>query len=173
MFDLSFLTADAAADVPGRSFPNVILRTRDGEPVRFYDDLLKDLGWDVRLLSITVDPAHDTPAVLNAYANQHGARSGWYYLTGSRREVETLQAVLGARDRFNEGPHTSLLVYANADTGQWGCAPAQGNPRLIVRSVMRLVELARHQAWRVWRGRRYCTAICPTKVFWLFGAFTQ
>ena len=40
----------------------------------------------VKLVSITVDPDHDTPAVLSAYADRHGLshRPEWLFLTGPR-----------------------------------------------------------------------------------------
>jgi protein SCO1/2 len=38
----------------------------------------------IRLISFTVDPARDTPEVLDAYAKQFKAREGfWYFLTGT------------------------------------------------------------------------------------------
>src|SRR5258707_5742402 len=38
---------------------------------------------DVKLVSFTVDPEHDTPTVLAAYARQHAASpQRWYFLTG-------------------------------------------------------------------------------------------
>lgn len=38
----------------------------------------------MRLVSFTVDPAFDTPAVLKAYAEKHKAEPGfWHFLTGS------------------------------------------------------------------------------------------
>jgi protein SCO1/2 len=167
------------ADVPGRTFPNVVLRTQDDKPVRFYDDLLKGrvvminffyttctgtcsattqnlsrvidgmgdrFEKEVVMLSITVDPDHDTPAALKAYARNHATRPGWYFLTGSLRDIDRVRDAVGARDRYNrEGPHTSVLVYGNAETGQWATAPAQGDPQLILSSVMRLVDLALRQ----------------------------
>ena len=167
------------ADVPGRTFPNVVLRTQDDKPMRFYDDLLKGrivminffyttctgtcsatthnlakvvdaigdrFEREVVLLSITVDPEHDTPAALKSYAEGHAAKPGWYFLTGSVRDIDGIRTVLGARDRFNvEGPHTSVLIYGNAETGQWATAPTQGDPTLIARTVMRLVDLAQRQ----------------------------
>ena len=43
---------------------------------------------DVRLLSVTLDPAFDTPAVLAAYANAMGAHSGrWQFVTGEPTEI--------------------------------------------------------------------------------------
>lgn len=42
---------------------------------------------DLRLVSITLDPEHDTPAVLGRYARRFGAGDHWFFLTGSRRQT--------------------------------------------------------------------------------------
>ncbi|WP_126248721.1 SCO family protein [Chitinophaga rhizosphaerae] len=43
---------------------------------------------DVRLVSVTVDPAHDTPENLRAYIRQTGFGEGnWQLLTGDKREL--------------------------------------------------------------------------------------
>ena len=48
-----------------------------------------DLGWKASIVSITVDPEHDSPARLREYAQQQGAdKKGWYFLTGSVAEVD-------------------------------------------------------------------------------------
>lgn len=44
----------------------------------------------VRFVSITVDPEHDTPGVLSAYAEKYDARKGWYFLSGSIEEITEL-----------------------------------------------------------------------------------
>lgn len=46
-------------------------------------------GSDVLLVSITVDPEHDTPAVLTEYANAHGLshRADWLFLTCPRPAI--------------------------------------------------------------------------------------
>ena len=42
------------------------------------------LGTEARIVSITVDPEHDHPAQLNAYAKAQGADvNGWLFLTGT------------------------------------------------------------------------------------------
>ena len=47
-----------------------------------------DFGPKVFFLSITVDPERDTPAVLQRYAQAHGANlAGWAFLTGTPAEV--------------------------------------------------------------------------------------
>lgn len=49
------------------------------------------LGGQVQLLSFTVDPAHDTPEVLRAYAEQQGADpDAWRFLTGPERYLVPL-----------------------------------------------------------------------------------
>ncbi len=46
------------------------------------------LGTRAQLLSFTVDPAHDTPEVLRAYAERHRADPrAWRFLTGPREQV--------------------------------------------------------------------------------------
>lgn len=45
----------------------------------------------VRLASFTVDPAHDSAAVLARYAEQYGAIAGkWFFLTGDKNELYRL-----------------------------------------------------------------------------------
>lgn len=46
---------------------------------------------DVRLVSFTVDPAHDTPPVLAAYSQHFLAQPGrWYFLTGEQARLNDL-----------------------------------------------------------------------------------
>src|SRR5262249_18613933 len=44
----------------------------------------------VQLVALSVDPEHDTPAVLRDYAQQHGAGPNWWFLTGSRDAILAL-----------------------------------------------------------------------------------
>ena len=46
---------------------------------------------DVRLVSITVDPAHDTPEVLTRYAQRFAAQpQRWFFLTGDKASIYRL-----------------------------------------------------------------------------------
>lgn len=45
---------------------------------------------DVRLVSISVDPVHDTPEVLERYARKVQAPERWLFLTGDREDVRRL-----------------------------------------------------------------------------------
>lgn len=67
----------------------------------------------VRLVSFSVDPRHDTPEVLRAYAERAGARPGWLFLTGPRDRIATL-----LRDGFklafaDDGPPASPITHSD------------------------------------------------------------
>lgn len=48
-------------------------------------------GTDARMISLTVDPQHDTPPVLAKYAAYYSARPGiWYFLTGDTPTLQRL-----------------------------------------------------------------------------------
>jgi cytochrome oxidase Cu insertion factor (SCO1/SenC/PrrC family) len=54
---------------------------------------------DLRLVSITVDPDRDTPAVLREYADRYGADAAqWLFLTGEKKAIYRL-----AREGFHLG----------------------------------------------------------------------
>jgi protein SCO1/2 len=54
---------------------------------------------DLRIVSFTVDPAHDTPEVLGAYAKRYKADPArWFFLTGARERISAV-----ARDGFQVG----------------------------------------------------------------------
>jgi cytochrome oxidase Cu insertion factor (SCO1/SenC/PrrC family) len=45
---------------------------------------------EVRLVSFSVDPDHDTPEVLADYARAFGASQRWHFLTGPKKEILAL-----------------------------------------------------------------------------------
>ena len=70
------------------------------------------------LVSISVDPEHDTPRILKAYATKMGAKPGWYLLTGSRAEVDAALRKLGQFTETRE-THANIIVAGNDRTGLW------------------------------------------------------
>jgi protein SCO1/2 len=70
---------------------------------------------DVRLVSISVDPEHDTPARLAAYAEKHGADRGrWAFLTGPRQEIWLLSRD-GFRLAVGEAPGSAEAPIFHSD----------------------------------------------------------
>lgn len=85
---------------------------------KIQDHLGDRVGKDVRLVSISVDPEHDTPAKLKEYAARFHARPGWYFLTGSKGDVEAALRKLG---QWVDDPsdHQTLFLLGNDRTGLW------------------------------------------------------
>ena len=53
------------------------------------------LGADVTIVSISLDPEHDTPAELAKYAKSHGAsENGWLFLTGPPAKIDQVLGVI-------------------------------------------------------------------------------
>jgi len=73
---------------------------------------------ELRLISITADPAHDTPAKLKAYAEKLGAKGRWTFLTGTQAQVNAALSRLG---QYAERPdaHGNVIIAGNLDTGLW------------------------------------------------------
>lgn len=106
-------------------------------------DLLGDrLGRAVRLASISIDGARDTPAILKGYAERFDARANWQFLTGRPGDIDMIRRQLGVFDRDpvkdrDKTQHTGMLVYGNQARGRWGRVSALADPRRIVDSITR------------------------------------
>ncbi len=76
------------------------------------DRLGPDFGSRIVFLSITVDPEHDTPAVLKRYADSFGADlAGWRFLTGEPaavREAAQRYGVVVSKGTGGDVDHTLL-----------------------------------------------------------------
>ena len=64
----------------------------------------------VRMVSISIDPEQDTPAVLKAYADKYGAGPQWEMLTGSLNDSIAVQRAFDVYrgDKMNHLPTTFL-----------------------------------------------------------------
>ncbi len=51
---------------------------------------------NVRLVSISIDPEHDTPKVMKDYLKRFQARPGWDFLTGSRADIGKVMQAFNA-----------------------------------------------------------------------------
>ncbi len=72
----------------------------------------------VRIVSISIDPEEDTPAVLTAYARRYHAGSEWRHYTG------TIQAIIATARAFNafrgdKMSHTPLTLVRAAPGKPW------------------------------------------------------
>ena len=76
------------------------------------------LGKEVVIVSVTVDPLRDTPARLKAYSEKHRARDGWFWLTGSKQNVDEVLQKLGVYTP-NFEDHPSTILVGDANSGEW------------------------------------------------------
>ncbi|MEZ4295051.1 MAG: SCO family protein [Polyangiaceae bacterium] len=86
-----------------------------------------DLGKDVELVSISIDPENDTPEVLRAWGERFGAGPGWTLLTGSRTDVESVLKALTVYTAAKE-EHAPIVLIGNGATGEWTRSHALSSP---------------------------------------------
>jgi len=130
------------------NIPDVELLDQNGQKVHFYSDLVKgqtvvinfifttctticpplgatfarlqkELGnKDVRFISISVDPATDTPERLKAWGEKFHAGDGWTFVTGNKPQVDELLRALGASSARRED-HSPTILIGNDAKGAW------------------------------------------------------
>lgn len=80
--------------------------------------LQDQLGKGVILVSISVDPATDTPEKLRIYAEKLGAGQHWYWLTGKPSEINQLLKAFGIPIGRPED-HPPIILAGSASTDHW------------------------------------------------------
>jgi protein SCO1/2 len=86
-----------------------------------YTSLQGKLGADTRkmqLISISIDPEHDTPRVMKGYLKQYRANPGWDFLTGSREDIDR---VMRAFDSYvsDKMYHKQVTFIRAQGPGEW------------------------------------------------------
>jgi protein SCO1 len=99
------------------------------------DRLGSRVGRDVFIYSISVDPAHDTPAKLREYANRFHVSPGWLFLTGRPSDIAALRKAVGddpAKATAGSN-HLDLVIYGVEPLQRWGACPALAGASWIAR----------------------------------------
>ncbi len=99
-------------------------------------------GKDVRLVTVSIDPARDTPERLKAYAARFKAGAGWTWLTGEPGEVERALRGMGAYSA-NIAEHGAVVLVGDGRAGTWTRFNGFPSPEKVVE---RVDELARARA---------------------------
>ena len=86
-----------------------------------YTSLQGKLGADTRkmqLISVSIDPEHDTPKVMKGYLKQYRAKPGWDFLTGSREDIDR---VMRAFDSYVSDKmfHKQVTFIRTQGPGEW------------------------------------------------------
>jgi protein SCO1/2 len=116
---------------------------------------------DFRLVSITVDPTHDTPEVLSAYAHRYAATDRWWFLTGDTGTIYCLARDglrLGVIDvRVSDPPQCGAVSWLSPASA-WASHVSQG---LVMHSarVVLVDRNGRIRAYHVATDERSMTAL--------------
>jgi len=86
-----------------------------------YTSVQAKIGPDTRkvqLISISIDPEHDTPKVMKGYLKQYRAKPGWDFLTGSREDIDR---VMQAFDSYvtDKMYHRQVTFIRAQSPGEW------------------------------------------------------
>jgi protein SCO1 len=92
------------------------------------------VGKDIFFYSISIDPTHDTPAVLKSYAEKFHVGPGWTFLTGKKEDIDLISKKLGLYsepDPNDRDGHMPAVILGNEPTGQWMRNSATDNARFL------------------------------------------
>jgi protein SCO1/2 len=98
----------------------------------------------ISLLSISLEPEHDTPEVLRGYRQVRGAGPGWIFLTGRRDDIEFLRRRLGVYDLdpaidTDPSQHAGIVILGNEPQGRWKAISALSHPTRIRQAMERTI----------------------------------
>ncbi|HJV36184.1 SCO family protein [Geomonas sp.] len=79
---------------------------------------LPDATHKVHLVSVSIDPEHDSPKVMKEYLKRYRAQPGWDFLTGSRANIDRVMNAFNAYipDKMSHYPITFIQDKAS---GKW------------------------------------------------------
>ncbi len=103
------------------------------------DELEGQLGKPIQFVSISLDPARDTPAALKEFARRHQAdHEGWVFLTGESANVNQIIKKLGQYSADLQS-HSTLMLAGNVRTAHWMKIPPTAQPMAIAEKLRLLV----------------------------------
>jgi len=70
------------------------------------------------MISITIDPEHDTPEILEAYRKRHRAGSGWLFLTGSHDAILNVEKAMDIY-RGDKMSHEAVTLIKVPQKKEW------------------------------------------------------
>ncbi|MEA2601095.1 MAG: hypothetical protein QOF89_2087 [Acidobacteriota bacterium] len=107
----------------------------------------EELGDEVSLVSISIDPEYDTPARLREYSQRFKAGPQWRFLTGSRDDVAAVQKAFDAY-RPNKMQHEPLTFLRRAPGEPWVRLAGPLTPSELAAEVRRLAGRVGQRIYR-------------------------
>jgi protein SCO1 len=88
----------------------------------------------VQMVSVSIDPEHDTPARLRQYAARFGAGSQWRFHTGSAESVDAVQRAFNVY-RPDKMGHTPVTFVRPRASRQWVRLDGYATPDELIRTA--------------------------------------
>ena len=101
---------------------------------RVQRDLGERAGRDVHLISVSVDPATDTPERLKAWGAKFRAAPGWTFVTGAKPDMDELLRALAASTARPED-HTPTVLVINDQKGVFTRTYGLSRPSQIIKVI--------------------------------------
>jgi protein SCO1/2 len=95
------------------------------------------LGTEIHLLSISVDPERDTQKAVQEYAGKYNPKKGWIFLTGKKENMDAINLRLGNRNLAPES-HIQVFLLGNLRTGQWMRLPESAQAAAVAEGLRNL-----------------------------------
>ena len=157
---------EGAIRPPGTTLPDFALRNQDGETVtasslrgrtavvtfiystckdtcpgqvQSIRGALDDLGHDVPVIAVSVDPANDTAASARAFMLEQSMTGRMDFLLGSREELEPLWKAFGIAPQRDGRDHSAYTVLVDGEGRQRiGFPVSELTPRRLAHDLARL-----------------------------------
>ncbi len=104
------------------------------------DRMEGQIGAPVRFVSLSLDPARDTPAAMKAFAKTHHAdHEGWVFLTG---KPENLDSIIKRLGQFTDDieAHSTMMLAGNVSAAHWIKILPHEQPPAIAQKLQLLID---------------------------------
>ena len=102
-------------------------------------DVREHLGDELILVSLTVDPAHDTPGQLKDYAGRFATTAHWYWLTGTVADVKQALRAFNVPVFGKPEEHPPIMMAGNVQTGEWKRWVGIPDPHDVAKTALMMV----------------------------------
>ena len=78
----------------------------------------EEIGNSIKFISISIDPARDTPAAMRKFKETHRATGNWVFLTGTQENIDAVVKRLGQWSPEVED-HSTMMLAGNVSKRHW------------------------------------------------------
>ena len=103
------------------------------------DALSEEQAAAIRYVSISIDPARDTPAAMHEFRERHRADGNWLFLTGEQQDIDAVVKRLGQYSPDVEA-HSTIMLAGNVNKRHWMKILPSVPPPIIAEKLRMLLD---------------------------------